>query len=624
MADYFSTLTKEEIALNLKLLEQFSNKKEKKEEKKEEVKKIEVKKDDIIKKGQITKPPIIMHNFDLMPDNNYTTLFKKCYYKLNEFQQEIINECIPKGYGSLALPLGSGKTIISLCLSLFFCAEKKEPIIVVISKSLVTNWQTEIIKFFDDSLSFTILDTKQKLKDLKIKSIVTIITIDTLSGIYKAHLVNKLFIEAKFVTHMRGLGAYINYYKQMEEPLLSHSIGSGLLYSTQWGSFIVDEVQIYTNIDTDRCQSLGAIYAKHRWLLSGTLFDEPKVERIMGYYMILNAPEIPRNLPEVKTLISSRNFKGLQEHLITREKNLAFIPPKLNDIIIDHTLSNDEEKIYIMMKKILIVIKEKAKRAKLLHHREEYKVFSSYKLVMIMYLRQALICPLIPITSVILDASNAKKKSQIAKIIIDELNALGVDDYLQNINSVKSSRIKEVLKVLDKHDDEKCIVYSCFVSCLDIMAYFIKGRIVFRITSDMSATKRGEVISKFEKSKNGILLVTYDIGGQGLNLQFAAVVVLVDLYWNSGRTLQSIGRIFRYGQLAKEIFVYFFTANTGIEKIIYEKQNAKILILNELMTGSQTLSIPKIKMDDVIKMIEVEDNKVMLRTVNQNSYNKKI
>jgi len=364
----------------------------------------------------------------------------------------------------------------------------------------------------------------------------------------------------------------------------------------------VDEVQLYTNIETDRCQSLAALYAKHRWLLSGTLFDEPKVERIMGYYMILNAPFIPRNLPELKTLITSKSFKGLQEHLITREKNLAFIPPKLNDVIIDHTLSTEEEKIYIMMKKILIVIKEKAKRAKLLHHREEYKVFSSYKLVMIMYLRQALICPLIPITSVILDASNAKKKSQIAQIIIDELQTLDIHEYLHDINSVKSSRIKNALTVLDKHN-EKCIVFSCFVSCLDILAHFIEGRKVFRITSDLSATKRGDVISKFEESKNGVLLVTYDIGGQGLNLQFAAVVLLVDTWYSAGKTVQGIGRIFRYGQLATEVFVYFFTSNTGIEKIIYEKQNAKLLILNELMTGSQTLSVPKIKMDDVIKMI---------------------
>lgn len=621
MDDYFSSLTKEEIALNLKLLEQFNKKQQTTPS---EVKKIEVKKEetkpinsDITKKG-IPLRKIVAHDFDNMPDNKHTTLFKAGYKKLNAFQQEVIDECIELGSGSLALPLGSGKTIVSLCLGLYFCAFKQEPMIIIIPKSLVTNWQTEIVKFFDKSLSFLILDDTKKLKDLKIKTIVTLITVDVLSGIYKAHLVSKLFVEPKFVTHLRGLGAYVNFYKDMNEPLMNHVSGSGLFYSIFWGMFIVDEVQIYTNAETNRCQALASVYAKHRWLLSGTPFDEPKIERIMGYYLILNTPTMPRNMPEAKSLITSKTFKGLSEQLVQREKNLAFIPPKLNDVIIAHQLSVDEEKIYIMMKKILIVIKEKAKRAKLLQHREEHKVLSSYKLVMIMYLRQAIICPLIPITSVILDASNIKKKSQIAQIIIDELNTLGVDDYLHDVNSVKSSRIKEVLKVLDKHD-EKCILFSCFVSCLDILAYFIKNRPVFRITSDLSAPKRGEVISNFEKSKHGVLLVTYEIGGQGLNLQFAAVVVLVDLSWSAQKSLQGIGRIFRYGQMAEEIFVYFFTANTGIEKIIFEKQNAKLLILDELMTGCPTMNVPKIKMDDVIKMIDVNDNEVLLTKLNQTS-----
>lgn len=617
MDDYFGTLTKEEVALNLKLLEQFNKKQkvieEKVIEKKEIIKEVN---SDIRKKGPVRK--IIMHDFSTMPDNKYTTLFKKCYKKLNPFQQEVINECIEMGSGSLALPLGSGKTIVSLCLSLYFCAEKQEPIIVIVSKSLITNWQAEIIKFFGKHLSFTILDNKKKLEELKIKSIITLITVDVLRGIYKAHLVSKLFIESKFVTHLRGLGAYINFYKDIKEPLMNHSIGGGLMYSIKWGMFIVDEVQMYTNVDTERCQALASIYAKHRWLLSGTPFDEPKIERIMGYYLILNEPSMPRNLPEVKTLVTSRNFKGLNEQLVKREKNLAFIPPKLNDFIITHKLSADEEKIYIMMKKILVVIKEKAKRAKLLHHREEHKMLSSYKLVMIMYLRQSLICPLIPITSVILEASNIQKKSQIAQIIIDELNALNIDTYLHDVNSVKSTRIKEVLRVLDKHD-EKCILFSCYVSCLDIMEYYIKKRKVFRLTSKMSATQRGEVIENFEKTKNGILLVTYTIGGQGLNLQFAAVVILVDLSWCAAQTSQAVGRIFRYGQTAEEIFVYFFTSNTGIEKIIYEKQNAKLLILNELMTGCPTLNVPKIRMDDVIKMIDVNDNEIILKRLNINS-----
>ena len=78
--------------------------------------------------------------------------------------------------------------------------------------------------------------------------------------------------------------------------------------------------------------------------------------------------------------------------------------------------SSDEE--------ILIEIKKKADKAKLLKNVEESKKFSSYKLVMIMYLRQALICPLIPITSIIIDAADLEKRSELSNIIKIELKKL--------------------------------------------------------------------------------------------------------------------------------------------------------------------------------------------------------
>ena len=39
--------------------------------------------------------------------------------KLNPFQRDILAECIQKKSGGLSLPLGSGKTLISLVLSLY-------------------------------------------------------------------------------------------------------------------------------------------------------------------------------------------------------------------------------------------------------------------------------------------------------------------------------------------------------------------------------------------------------------------------------------------------------------------------------------------------------------------------
>lgn len=111
------------------------------------------------------------------------------------------------------------------------------------------------------------------------------------------------------------------------------------------------------------------------------------------------------------------------------------------------------------------------------------------------------------------------------------------------------------------------------------------------------------------------MLATYQLGAEGLNLQFASTMLLVDFWWNVAKTQQAIGRIFRPGQTSKEINVYLFTSNTGIEKILFSKQKAKIEILNELKTGNIKTKIPSINVDEMIKLIELEDNKELLKKI---------
>lgn len=548
------------------------------------------------------------------------TLFKEAYNKLNDFQKNIILDCIEKKSAGLSLPLGSGKTLISLILALYFTKENIKPILVVASKTLISNWVNEIKKFFGEDLVYEIVH-RTNLKDdvdiWKIQSNTQLIltTIDVLAKYYKEHNVDKLFVKQRYLPNKN---MYTNEYVKPDKPFLNHILGGGYFYSIDWGCLIVDEVQKYTNISTLWCQSLGAICSKHRWLLSGTIFDEPKTGRILGYHIILNADEAPRDLPKMEKLIhDKKKFKGLNQTLVSRDENKAFIPPKVKEHLISHNLNQEEEKVYLAMRLILNEIKTKAEKAKLLEDDDAVRRFNSYKLVMIMYLRQALICPFIPLTSIVIDACDLKNRSELSKIILKEVNKLGLTKWLNNTESVKSSRIKETLKNIDKHKEEKIIIFACFKSYLDVLQHFLKDvdRPIFRMSLTMSSKKRGELIQAFEKSHNGILLLTYQLGAEGLNLQFASTVFITDFWWNASKIQQAVGRIFRYGQVADEINVYFFTANTGIEKILFEKQKAKLDILKELRTGVIETKIPMIKMDDIVKMILLDDNTKLLKKV---------
>ena len=562
-------------------------------------------------------------NLDREPVSENDRLFQEVYVKLNMFQKEILKECVYKKSGGMSLPLGSGKTLLALTISLYLTRETQMPILVVAAKSLIASWAFEIQKFFGDNLKFEIIHQSIQKKNLKVWKIkpdtqLILTTADVLSKFYKENNINKDFIVRKY---LKRTGVYEIYYNEPQKPFLTHVLGGGLFHSLKWGCLIIDEAQMYTNISTLRCQALGSICSENRWLLSGTLFDEPKVERILGYHILLNASGKPRNLPDTKKMVFGNiqhgKFKGLNEYLVSRKSNKAFIPPKVHEEIITHSLLPEEEKIYTMMRAILIEVQKKAKHAKLVENVHELRKFTSYKMVMIMYLRQAVICPLIPIASIAIDASDMAKRSQLSKVIMEEVGKLGIDDYLNDVNSVKSTRVCATIKCLKKHIDEKVIVFSCFKSYLDIMQHFMinSDRPILRMHSSMSLQKRGQLVQEFKNTENGVLMMTYELGATGLNLQFATTVLLVDFWWNAARTQQAIGRIFRFGQIAEQINIYFFSANTGIEKIIYEKQNAKLQILEELKIGNQKSKIPRIKMDDVIKMIDIADNKKLLNKI---------
>jgi SNF2 family DNA or RNA helicase len=166
-----------------------------------------------------------------------------------------------------------------------------------------------------------------------------------------------------------------------------------------------------------------------------------------------------------------------------------------------------------------------------------------------------------------------------------------------------------------KHPKERVIIFSCFRTTLTLLQHNIDAsgdRKTFTIEAGMSIPKREEVIKSFEDHPNGILLLPYAIGAEGLNLQKASVVMLMDLWWNSAKTQQAIGRVFRPGQEALEIFVYIFVSNTGMETEIIRKNIIKQEILKDLHEGSTDKKVPKMSIKQIINVIDAQYNKEML------------
>lgn len=501
-------------------------------------------------------------------------------------------------------------TVTSLVLALEQTKINNMPIIVVVSKTLISNWISEISKFFGDTLNYAVLhkDFIKNINTFELNDIKLIITTpSTTRKYYKQELIENEFVHMNNAMVLHQGNLVPRRVKEYLIPTNPYNGTNNVIYNTQWGCLIVDEIQEHCNINTDICCSIASICANHRWGLSGTLFNEPKIERIMGYFIMINNLDFPRRIDFAESYIKSDQFLGYMPTVVYRENINNFIKPKINKIIVKHTLTNNEINIYVSLKECLKIVNRHLKM--LIGQRDTRRAqFSSYLLALITYLRQMIICPLLPITNCMVDNIDLNNDSSLSNIIINEFKKFKLDGYLNDANSIYSSRIKKINKIIHSIPDKKIIIFTCFKTNLDIMMHCIDDRDKYTIQSTMNITARGAEIEKFKLSENGLLFLTYQLGSEGLNLQFCDTLIFADMYWNMGKINQAEARIIRPGQLSKQVDIYYLISNTAIEKGILEKQNDKLVIIDEIKNGKMKSQIRTLNTQDVIKILDDEDN----------------
>ena len=538
---------------------------------------------------------------------------------LTSYQRLIVKECLSKGSGGLSLPMGSGKTLISLILALKYSKETQRPTLIVAAKTLLPSWMQEVEKFLSKYLvlgnNLVVLHgdymTSAELARFKLTPTMKIVitTPEFIGKAFKECGIKERFI---YEEEQNVFGAPIINYIMPERPFFNINTGAtSIIYSTSWASLFVDEGQKYTNITTVRARGLASVFAQHKWILSGTMFYEPKVELMLGYHLIIGDKSFPcTSIPQTLQFMKS-GFLGFNKTMVIRETNEMMTEggPTLVTHIVDFEMTKDEEQLYMMIKALLKFIHDTIVKLRIQHRNSEARKFNSYMLVCLIYLRQIIVCPMLPIASAMIDTTLLEKKSELSQEIMKMMESLNLFDWANEEENAFSSRMRKAVEII-KSKDEKFLVFTSFRSCLDVFIHFLQkeDRPIFTITAKMSPQRRGSVLVDFQASTNGILLLTYDIGAEGLNIQQCRNVILMDIWWNSGKTKQAVARCLRYGQ-TQDVHAYFLTSNTGIENALFKKGAKKLSILEELSVGPvKSTNSSTVKMSDVIKILDCQEN----------------
>eukprot|EP00933_Yihiella_yeosuensis_P042464 TRINITY_DN37055_c0_g1_i1.p1 TRINITY_DN37055_c0_g1~~TRINITY_DN37055_c0_g1_i1.p1 ORF type:complete len:1176 (-),score=294.54 TRINITY_DN37055_c0_g1_i1:157-3684(-) len=148
--------------------------------------------------------------------------------------------------------------------------------------------------------------------------------------------------------------------------------------------------------------------------------------------------------------------------------------------------------------------------------------------------------------------------------------------------------IDEVSKMMQRDKTAKGIVFSQFGAMLEIIEFRMKSAgiscVVFR--GGMTMQAREDALAAFNNDPSlKVILISLKAGGEGLNLQVANHVFLMDPWWNPACELQAIQRAHRIGQ-TKEVKAFRFICKDTIEEKIIALQEKKQLVFDASIDGS--------------------------------------
>ncbi|GMU52609.1 MAG: hypothetical protein AMXMBFR33_17550 [Candidatus Xenobia bacterium] len=127
---------------------------------------------------------------------------------------------------------------------------------------------------------------------------------------------------------------------------------------------------------------------------------------------------------------------------------------------------------------------------------------------------------------------------------------------------------------------KKVVVFSFFRRTLAYLDDSLrsKGLKTFRLDGSVPPERREQLVEEFRDTPDPAVLLSSEVGGEGLDFQFASVMFNYDLPWNPMVVEQRIGRIDRYGQQSPTITIFNFSVDETIEQRIFEALYERIEI----------------------------------------------
>lgn len=533
-----------------------------------------------------------------------SSLYEKYHLEsvLHPEQRNCVEACLKQKRCIVQAKMGSGKTLMTLALISKVYALTEKPSIVCMEKNLLPTWMAEVAKWFpEDRDKFILLHSMKERKGLMDRG-----NLDGVVAVFTTpHLVMNQFKKSGsinfdvFNLQLESNRSFLTDMIYNEDQCAVSEFKSGPILASRWGLVVVDEVQRWYSYRAKTNFSVSCIRAEFRMVMSGTPLPEPSAVNLIG---LANLIQKNRQFsdPGFFTTSSegerhqwyhqyaSMNLNQEAAKLFFRD-TLIVVPDReqfeegqeLHMETITHEMTPMEVNVYTGFQTIAREVKALLQEPR---YKDSYlkKKFGAFSMVVGMMLRQCIVCPVVPYASLIASIFEGRANREIIDIFNGVLRNPEIADYMNSDNTIYSSRIVRAMEQIDAvPKEEKVVCFFIFRRNLIMFKHVLdesglSSRVpTFVISSNDTVSKRGSILADYNAfTGKAVLLLTFDIGSNGLNLQCANHVVIFNHWWNTSKLEQGIARCWRQGQM-RDVHVYLLTSSTGIENNLLVKQNSK-------------------------------------------------
>lgn len=142
-------------------------------------------------------------------------------------------------------------------------------------------------------------------------------------------------------------------------------------------------------------------------------------------------------------------------------------------------------------------------------------------------------------------------------------------DAFANCRDAKVEKLLDVIKEVFANGTHKLIVFALFRKTLRYLQIRLKKAGYNAVVIHGQINNRDEILQQFKTDDNIQILLSSEVGSEGLDMQFCNSMVNYDLPWNPMVVEQRIGRIDRFGQKSPVVNIYNFIVAGSIQEEIY-------------------------------------------------------